>query len=128
MNRSQPLFQINEICTKIDMERDAIKNQRRHGFHSRLLSLLKAIFVFSKVDNLHRVFAFVDGLCHLLFGFDANRTTGMIEYSFAHFVIPIFGFRQSGSSRLKAIGYAMIQEADRGHFLVGRALFSVKHW
>lgn len=78
------------------MKREAIKNQCGHGFYACLLRLKEAILAFSEMDNLHRVFALVDGFRHLFFGFNADRTTGMIVNSFAHLII-------SGGNRNAAI-------------------------
>lgn len=124
---SQPLLQRREVCTKIDMKRNAIKNQRRHGLHSCLLRFRKTILAFSKVDNLHRVFTFVDGFRHFLFGFNAHRATGMIEYCFVHFVSSFFDLSRSSSSRMTDQTCPRIQNAESGHFLVSRAQSGVNH-
>jgi len=72
------------------MKGNVIKNQGRHGFRSSLLSLRKAVLAYPK-NNLHRVFIRVDDFRHFLFGFNTNRTSGIIEHSFAHFLTPLFG-------------------------------------
>jgi hypothetical protein len=109
------------------MKWNAIQNQRRNGLYSRLLRLRKTILTFSKVDNFHRVLPLVEGFRQFMLGFNANRATGMIEYSFVHFLISFFGLNHSGVSRMTTQRCSKIQNSERGHFLVSGAQSGVNH-
>jgi hypothetical protein len=103
------------------MKRKAIKDQGGNRFHSSLLRFNNAIPDFSQVNDLHLVSGFIDRLRHIFFGFNANRTTGMIEYCCAHLWIPFFVSGHSGSSRLMGQKYPFGPFPESGHFLVPRA-------
>lgn len=81
------LLEDRQVRSKVDMERNAIKDQSRDGLHSGLLRFWQTIFAFAKVNDFDRVFVFVGCFRNLLFGLDTYRASGVKEYNFVHIMI-----------------------------------------
>ncbi len=58
------------------------EDQSRHGLYTRSFSFGQALPAFPKMDQLHLVTVWVERQSHVLFGFNTNGTSCMIEYGF----------------------------------------------